>query len=82
MNKLSCAAVLLALGFCGSVSATGTHARTDRAAALPASYWHCIYQSDNGGVYEFLSRSRCAPTVDHNVYGYLTLIDAYFGPVQ
>lgn len=79
MNKLSIAAALMALCFSGAAVADGTN---ERAAAFPASYWHCIYQSDSGGVYEFLSRSRCAPTVDHNVYGYLTLIDAYYGPVQ
>ncbi|KWS04859.1 hypothetical protein AZ78_2409 [Lysobacter capsici AZ78] len=80
MNKLSNAAVLMALCFSGAALADATN---ERAAAFPASYWHCIYQSDSGGgVYEFLSRSRCAPTVDHSVYGYLTLIDAYYGPVQ
>lgn len=79
MNGLSSAAVLMALCFSGAAVAGATNAR---AAAFPASYWHCIYQSDNSGVYEFLSRSRCAPTVDHSVYGYLTLIDAYYGPVQ
>ncbi|MFQ6309313.1 hypothetical protein [Lysobacter capsici] len=80
MNRLSSAAVLMALCFSGAALADATN---ERAAAFPASYWHCIYQSDSGGgVYEFLSRSRCAPTVDHSVYGYLTLIDAYYGPVR
>lgn len=81
MNRSSCAALLLALCFSGSAIAIGSNAQTDRAA-LAASYWHCIYQSDDGGVYELLSRSRCALVVDHDAYGHLTLIDAYYGPAR
>lgn len=82
MNKLSCAALLLAVGLSGSAFAGGANAHSDRSEKLPASYWHCFYQADassGGGVYEFVQRSRCALVLDHPAYGQLSLIDAYFG---
>lgn len=76
MNKLSCAAMLLALCFSGSVSADGMGAQVNRADASRLLYWRCVYIADSG-MYEFEQRSRCALSLDHPVYGHMTLFEAY-----
>ncbi|MET4730687.1 hypothetical protein ABIE09_004507 [Lysobacter enzymogenes] len=74
--KLSiCAVLALSLGLSGI--ATAGDAPGQAANAVAPLYWHCIYQSENGGVYEFVSRGRCLLIVNDPGLGQLTLIDAY-----
>ncbi|ROU09063.1 hypothetical protein [Lysobacter enzymogenes] len=77
MNLSICAALALSLGLSGAAFAGDAPSPATNANAAAPLYWHCIYQSDNGGVYELVSRGRCALVVDHPTLGHLTLIDAY-----
>ena len=76
MSELSCAAVLLALGVSGAVSAD--EART--TSGPPFGYhWHCTYTGgpEVGGVYEGVQRGGCRPSIVHPEYGLMLLSDSY-----
>ncbi|SDX80911.1 hypothetical protein [Lysobacter enzymogenes] len=77
--KLSifCAALALGLGLSGAAAARDNSPQAQDTQASAALYWHCIYQSEFGGIYEFTQRGRCLLVVDSEIYGQLTLIDAY-----
>ncbi|QQQ01133.1 hypothetical protein [Lysobacter enzymogenes] len=75
MKLSTCAALALTLGLSGIAAAADGPSRA--ANAIAPLYWHCIYQSENGGVYEFVQRGRCALIVNHQTLGQLSLIDAY-----
>ena len=79
MSKLSCAAMLLALGVSGAVSAGETGVSS---GALLNNYWHCIYQAEpsmGGGLFEYVQRGTCALVIDDPFLGRLSLVDAYLG---
>ncbi|ALN55583.1 hypothetical protein GLE_0224 [Lysobacter enzymogenes] len=77
MKLSTCAALALTLGLSGIAAAADGPSRAANANAIAPLYWHCIYQSENGGVYEFVQRGRCALIVNHQTLGQLSLIDAY-----
>ncbi|SDZ19112.1 hypothetical protein SAMN04487939_12165 [Lysobacter sp. yr284] len=75
MKLSTCAALALTLALSGTAAAADAPSRA--ANAIAPLYWHCVYQSDNGGVYEFVQRGRCRLIVEDPNLGRLTLIDAY-----